>query len=286
MNARDLASTLNLHPRAVLMFGAFVTRMKNKGTLPGLTPHYAMAECPMVQFNGANAIEEANAAEIEANFMETGFPLPSALRPYSSRQGNLIQLAFGAAGQAPTQAAYRALREASGIFNTLANTKRQVWIATLPILTPGSMGVISGRHYVVGIWNEDGAPLWVHPDALAAGLFKGEFPAEQKERNLGEVPATAAPTLESWYEPMRAALEAAGLKGDALHQTILRARATKLMEQGVAPTLEAGIALAQADLTSMGLEPATKGKAAKPAAPAAAPSSTKATGRKLLGRKS
>lgn len=278
MLTRDLATKIELHPRALLLQGTLEGRMKNSGSLPGLTPHYAMPGCPVVIYDGANAVEDPNAAELEFNFMETGFPLPAALQGYSAKQGNMVQIMFGRNGQAPTQAAYRVLREASAKIAPLLGSKRQVFAASLPILTPGQYGVTVGRHYLLGLFDSDGTPIWLHPDALAAGTLRADFPHDQLERSTAaaaapqEAPAPSTAT-NPWYETMRVALASTGLKGKALHTAILNARAHQLVEQGAAPNTKAALALATADLPSPdSLAPKTL-------------SSTKAAGKGIMGRK-
>lgn len=278
MNIRELTTKIELHPRALMLQGTLEGRMKNSGSLPGLTPHYAMPGCPLVIYDGANAVEDPNAAELEFNFMETAFPLPAALQGYSAKQGNMVQVMFGRNGQAPTQAAYRVLREASAKIAPLLGSKRQVFAASLPILTPGQYGVTVGRHYLLGLFDSDGSPIWIHPDALAAGTLKTDFPADQQERSTAasapkEAPAPA-PANNPWYETMRVALASTGLKGKALHTAILNARAHQLVEQGAAPNSKAALALATADLPSPSDSPNPKPV-----------SSTKVAGKGIMGRK-
>lgn len=275
MNLVEIAAKLVLHPRAIVMLGTCDIRMKNSGSLPGLTPHYAMQGCPVVQYNGANAVEDPAPANIEFAFQETSFPLPSALQGYNAKQGNVVQLLFGRNGQAPTQPAYRLLREASAKVNAVAASKRQVFLVSLPILTPGQMGITTGRHYLLGLFEVDGTPIYLHPDAVAQGVFKAEYPADQRERSTAAQPA--APVVASWYEPMAAALSSVGLRGKELHETILKGRAQQLVDQGVAPSLEAGLALARQDAPAQS-EAAPNGTPAKAARPAAAASA----GKKLL----
>lgn len=244
MNVTEFAAKIQLHPRAIVMLGTIEIRNKMGGSLPGTTPHYAMAGCPIVQRNGNVIVEDHNAAEIEFHFQETGFPLPSASLSYSPKQGNIVQLMFGRAGMAPTQNAYRILFEASAKINQMVSTKRQVFLVSLPILTPGKMGVTTGRHYLLGIFETNGTPIWIHPDALQ-NVLKAEFPADQMERSTAATAAPAVPesTHAAWYEDTKQKLASSGLKGHALHTTILRNRALFLQDKGIAPSYEAGLAL-------------------------------------------
>lgn len=278
MNTTDFAARIQLHPRAIVMLGTAEGRMKNGGTLPGLTPHYAMPGCPLIQFNGANALEEPNPAEIEFSFQETGFPLPSALQSFSPKQGNFMQLMFGRNGQAATAAAYRVLREASSKIAPYIGSNRQIFAVSLPILTPGSLGVTAGRHYLMGLFETDGTPIWIHPDAKS--VFKAEFPADQRERSIAGAPS--APAAGSWYEPMRAALAYTGLKGKKLEDQVLKVRAGQLVEQGVAPDMKTAMAIASADLSTRNAASEGPGVAQEPPKAAQPASSRQDSGRKLM----
>ena len=280
MNTAELAQKLHLHPRAVVMSGTITLRMKNQGALPGLTPHYARPGCPVVSYAGANAVEEPSAAEIEFSFQESGFPLPSAMGAYSPKQGNLVQLMYGRNGAAPTQGAYRVLREASTVLSQVAEAKREVYLATLPILTPGQMGVTSGRHYLLGAFNGDGVALYLNPDAIEHQVLKAEFPAHQKERSTGGV-SREPEASASWYEALASAMATAtGLKGDKLYEVVLRARAQQLVDQGRAPDLKAGLAQAAQEAP----KGAAQGKTAPTAAAPARESSTRQIGARMRGR--
>ncbi len=285
MNLTEFAAQIQLHPRAIPMLGTLTPRMKNGETLPGTTPHYAMPNCPVVHRNGNVAVEEPNAAEIEALFQETAFPMPSALLAYSPKQGNLLQLMFGRNGQGPTQAAYRVLFEAAAKLNVVLQSKRQVFAVTLPILTPGQYGVVTGRHYLLGLFETDGTPIWIHPDAVAQNVFKAEFPADQHERSTAAEQAPAAQAAIAWYETMKTALAVTGLQGQTLHETILKARANQLVEQGAAPTVEAGLALAALDAPKPSEAPAASTTTPKAAGPKKGPSQAQETGKKLLKKK-
>ena len=283
MEMIDFARQLKLHPRCTLLFGRILRRAKNKGTLDGLTPHYAEGGCPTVVYSGANALEQPSAAEIEMMFEETSFPVPSALRSFSPRQGNLIQLLYGALGQAPTQAAYRVLREASAVLGSIVDRQAQVYAATLIVLTPGQYGVMTGRHWLLGVFDLNGTALWLNPDAVDAKALDAPYPASQKERSASAAGGHVA--VAPWYDTMRAALAATGLKDPQLHETILRARAQQLLDNGTAPTLEAGLALATADAPkepsaaatpAAGSAPPGAGAPAKPAGPTAAEKATTA----------
>jgi hypothetical protein len=279
VNPVEFAQKIQLHPRATVLLGVVETRTKNKGALPGLSPHYAMTGCPLVHYAGSNATAEPNAAEIEFLFQETAFPLPSALSSYSPRQGNLVQLTFGRNGEAPTQAAYRVLREASGVLNQVGS--REVFLVSLPILTPGQYGVMTGRQYFLGLFNTDGTPIYLHPDAVDQGVFKAPFPIHQSQKGPTTVQdATTAPGQVHWYQSLTSALSGVTkLKGKALHETVLKARAQQLVDQGVAPSLEAGVAIAKQDLPAEA--PAT---AAPAAAPTKATPSTRQLGAAMRGR--
>jgi hypothetical protein len=193
---------------------------------------------------------------------------------------------FGRNGQAPTQAAYRVLFEAAAKLNVVLQAKRQIFAVTLPIMTPGQYGVVTGRHYLLGLFETDGTPIWIHPDAVAQNLFKAEFPADQHERSTAaeQAPAPQAVTT-AWYETMKTALAVTGLQGQALHETILKARANQLVEQGAAPTVEAGLALAALDAPKPSETPAAATTTPKPAGTKKAPSQAQETGKKLLKNK-
>lgn len=287
MTPSELAAKIDLDRRAIVMAGTLTPRMKNQGALPGLTPHYAMPGCPPVRYTEQGAAaEEPNSAEIELSFQEMGFPLPSALAGYAAKQGNLIQVMFGRNGQSPTQAEYRVLREAGTLIGRALEAKREVIAATLPILSPGQMGATVGRHYLIGLFDSHGKALWLHPAAVERGLFKAPWPEHQKERSVVEVPVPAVAVTATWYEPLATKLRAANIKGKALHETVLRARGQQLVELGVAPTLEAGTAIARLEAP----EPGAARKAPPAPAPAQAPAqhpeaatpASTGTGKKLM----
>jgi hypothetical protein len=244
VNIREFSARLKLHPRAVILQGRIKFRVKNAGGLPGLTPHYAMPECPIVQYVGANVVEEPNAAEIEFQLLENEFPLSSALLPFSQKAGNLVQLIYGQRGKGPTQGAYRVLREAAAAFGRIGE-RGEVFLVAFPILTPDKFGINSGRFYFLGMWAVDGTPIYLNPDAVDGKVFLAPYPTEQKERMATNAPAVAAAAV--WYNAVSSALRATGLKGQKLHQAVLKARARQLVEEGTAPSLEAGLAMAETE---------------------------------------
>lgn len=281
MTPSELAAKIELDRRAIVMAGTLAPRLKNQGSLSGLTPHYAMPGCPTVRYTEQGAaVEEPNSAEIEVSFQELGFPLPSALAGYAAKQGNLIQVMFGRNGQPPSQAEYRVLREAGTLLARALEAKREVVVASLPILSPGQMGATVGRHYLIGLFDTHGKALWLHPAAVERGVLKAPWPEHQKERSMAEAPLPTTPAAP-WYEPLAARLREAGVKGKALHDTVLRARGQQLVELGVAPSLEAGIAIARLEAP----EPGAKKAPPQPAAPAHAPThpeATPGTGKRLM----
>lgn len=277
MTPNELAARIELDRRAIVMGGTLTPRLKNNGGLPGLTPHYAMAGCPVVRYTEQGAaVEEPNSAEIEVSFVEMGFPLPSALSGYAPKQGNLIQIMFGRNGQSPTQAEYRVLREAGTLIGRALDAKREVVVASLPILSPGQMGATVGRHYLIGLFDAHGKALWLHPAAVERGVLKAPWPEHQKERSVLEAPIPAA-AAAPWYEPLAKKLREAGIKGKALHETVLKARGQQLVEMGVAPSLEAGTAIARLEAPEPGA------KKAQAHAPAQHPeATTPGTGKRLM----
>jgi hypothetical protein len=160
----------------------------------------------------------------------------------------------------------------------VAEAKREVYLATLPILTPGQMGVTSGRHYLLGAFNGDGVALYLNPDAVEQQVLKAEYPTHQKERSTGGVSREPEP---SWYEALASAMATAtGLKGDKLHEVVLRARAQQLVDQGRAPDLKAGLAQAAQEAPTG----AAQGKTAAAAAAPPRESSTRQIGARMRGR--
>jgi len=258
MNATDLARRLKLHPRALVLTGKISERKKNSETLSGFTPHYAMKGCPIVQYQGANALEQPNTAEIEFVFNEADFPLPSILPPKSV---NLAQLVFGREGQAPSQGAYRVLREAGSLLKTLADSKRDVYLVAMPVFKPGQYGVASGNLYPLAVLGAEGTPLWVHPEAQER-VLTCDYPAQQKERSLAETRSeerTEREAMEEWYRPLARALQV-HLKGDALHDAVISARAQQLVDRGSAPSLKAARTLIEREIQAS--MPQAKGRSA------------------------
>lgn len=282
MTPSELAAKVELDRRAIVMAGVLVPRTKNNGALPGLTPHYAVPGCPVVRYTEAGAaVEEPSAAEIEVSLQETGFPLPSALAGYAAKQGNLLQIMFGRNGQPATQAEYRVLREAGTLLGRALEAKRELVVASLPILTPGMGGVTTGRHYLVGVFDTHGKAVWLHPAAIERGLLKAPWPEHQKERSTAEARVPETAPAAPWYEPLARKLREAGVKGKALHETVLRARGQHLVELGVAPSLEAGVAIARMEAP----EPGTKKPAADQHPEAGTPAPAKAPEAAPAGKK-
>jgi hypothetical protein len=204
----------------------------------------------MVQWSGANALPEPSAAEIEFSFVEQDFPLPSALSALSPRQGNLVQLLFGGNGQTPSPGGYRVLREAGEALKRIADAKRELYLVSLPVFTPGMGGVASGRHFFVGVFATDGVPLYLHPDAVGK-ILESDFPADQKERSIApELPQPIpSPAAEAnWYKELAVGISAATkLQGHKLHEAVLRARGGQLVDRKVAKNQTEGIAMARTD---------------------------------------
>jgi hypothetical protein len=274
MNAYDLAAKIKLTPRAVVLSGRIDYRQKQG--MPALTPHYAEKGCPIVQYQGANAIERPNAAEIEFGMIEAANPVPAIARTFP-KQKNLCMLIYGHDSQAPTQAAYRVLQEASSIFGKVG--QQDVHVAALPVTTPAMGGINNGRFVILGLFDAAGRPLWLNPDANDAQAFQGvPYPDGQAERSASNAPASAQAAV--WYNAIASVLAGTGLKGDALRSATLNARARQLVDEGTAPTVEAALAMATADAPGATVHTATTTAAAP--APTA---SRKKVGAQLRGRK-
>ena len=238
MNAHQLATNIHLSPRAIILSGTIMGREKKSesGPISGFTPHHAIAGVPTVPYDGDEpAPTHQVGACIECAFTEQNL-IPSVANSYG-RALNLVHLIFGNASQGPTSNELKVLREAGQILQ--ANAGKAVYLASLPVLSAGQYGVAQGRHYVLGLFNADGAPLFLNPAAVDAKVLTAAYPQNQKTRNLQAIAPAPAPKVvgPSWYDAAAQAIGAfSGLKGDKLHKAVLEARAKQLgKEQSLKP---------------------------------------------------
>ncbi len=294
MTPTEFATKIQLHPCASVRVGRLTDREKatgeNKIKFSGLTPHYAISGCPLVEWNGDQPIQVGNGAQIEMHFEEDltasfpGFDKGSWV-PYNGlRKGTLLQLSYGRQGISPTAGAYRVLREAGMMLNKLKASGKKVFMVSYAWLSPGSMGAVVGRFHLLGLFSLDGEALFIAPEAIDNGIFKAEWPADQKERSLAGSPgAQAAAQAEAgWYEDLKGVVLSINpsAKGADLHKSIINARASQLVQRGLAPDLATAMITVTAEAPSV-LPTAP----VKPAPKATAASSRGTSGKKLMGRK-
>ena len=298
MTPVEFAAKIHLHPCASVRVGRLTDREKATGEaktkFSGLIPHYATGGCPLVEWNGDQPIQVGNGAQIEMHFEEDlaasfpGFDKGSYI-PYNGlRKGTLLQLSYGKQGIAPTTGGYRVLREAGMLLNKLKASGKKVFLVSYAWLSPGSMGAVVGRFHLLGLFSLDGEPLFIAPEAIDNGIFKAEWPADQKERSLaGSLGAQAAAQAEAgWYEDLKGVVLSINpsAKGDNLHKSILNARASQLVQRGLAPDLATAMITVTADAPSA--LPTAPAKPSANPAPKPAPASSRGTsGKKLMGRK-
>ena len=298
MTPVEFAAKIHLHPCASVRVGRLTDREKATGEaktkFSGLIPHYATGGCPLVEWNGDQPIQVGNGAQIEMHFEEDlaasfpGFDKGSYI-PYNGlRKGTLLQLSYGKQGIAPTTGGYRVLREAGMLLNKLKASGKKVYLISYAWLSPGSMGAVVGRFHLLGLFSLDGEPLFIAPEAIDNGIFKAEWPADQKERSLaGSLGAQAAAQAEAgWYEDLKGVVLSINpsAKGDNLHKSILNARASQLVQRGLAPDLATAMITVTADAPSA--LPTAPAKPSANPAPKPAPASSRGTsGKKLMGRK-
>jgi hypothetical protein len=266
----ELAQQLRLDSRAILMHGRLEGRPKVDHS--GFMPHYATNGCPLVEYQAdGRARPEPQGAEIEFLITEDDFPLPRAKAAYSQRQGNLVQLMFGREGEAASAGELRVLREAGLQLQAVQLSRAPVYLAALPILTPDRFGIMSCRLYLLGVWNDAGAPLWLNPLALDSQvLLDTNYPDSQRERSCeadAAAPAREAATAPpaEWYGSLRiAATKAIEHAGDKptegrIHKEVIERRLGFYEGQGIAnkdararATAEVAIARGQWQLGQMG----------------------------------
>lgn len=287
----ELATKIKLHPFANLRVGQFSSREKSAeggAKFPALIPHYAAQGCPRVNWNGDQAVREAQGAQIEVHFaLSTScYPGGPGCIPYSSvKKGELVQLTYGRQGVPPTSGAYRTLREAGATVERIMASRQEVYMVSYAAQSPGQYGAVSGRFHLLGIFSLTGETLWLNPEAVRDGLIEAEYPVSQRERSVAEDPhaptqaAAPAPVTDDWFNRLSKTL-APYVDTKSLRDAVLKARANELVEKGAAPSPEAALAMATADATKAGKAPS-----APEAAQKKAPSSAKAAGKSLLKTK-
>lgn len=243
---RQLSCDIDLAPRAVVLSGSLKGRSKKSdaGIISGFTPHYACRGCPIGVFDPSGEFTStlAEGLCIEADFDESSaVGMSSALSSYGGRSMNMVHLTFGRSGIAPNVAEAKAVREAGDLLRGM--TGQPAFLAALPILTAGQYGVALGRFYAIGLFKQDGEPIWIHPGAQQAGFLTCELPKHQKQRTLDPSPTFTVPAPDLFaeiYERMKAATGSSGLN---LHNQVIAAYTSQLIISGTAKT--------QADATNM-----------------------------------
>lgn len=283
MNSTELATRLKLHPRAVILTGTLRERTKNSdtGAISGYLPHFAVKGCPPVAFtsNGEPSPSLQDGAAIEADFAESQPVMPTVVGSYG-RTLNMIHLIFGSQSNPPNASQMKLLREAGEILRS--SQGKTVHLIALPVLSAAQYGIAQGRLYLLGLFGEDGTPLFVHPDAVGHTITTA-YPQNQKVRTTQPVavvatpvqtPAPAVTATATWYESMKQAIASVtDLKGVQLHKKTLAARADQLVKsQGLSPR----DALAQAQKEYESIQPGSNPTIKTPAVAAqSAPTPTK-----------
>lgn len=242
MNATELASSIKLNPRAIVLSGSIQERMKNSdtGMISGLSPHYATKGIPTVPFEGDEPAPHLHmGASIECALQERPL-LPKVAASYGTPL-NVVHMIFGTQALAPTQNEYRLLREAGQILK--ANAGRPIHAACLPVLVSGQYGVAQGRYYLLGLFDEQGHALFINPVAKEAQVLTADFPQAQKVRTTSDQapqvaqPIQQAPAGPNWYETLSSNIATfSGLKGKKLHEAVMETRAKQLVkDKGLKP---------------------------------------------------
>ena len=236
MDHTTLIRQIRLHPRASLLKGEFFERKKAAGTFSAVIPHYATSGIPVVQFE-ANTNDpiniQAHGAEIELNFREND-PLIQTLTSRHFSNHILIQLMYGKKGEPPSKAACRVLREASACFSKLIDNKQELYLAGLFVLKV-SGGSSDGLLIPLGIFDLNGAAVWINPEAIELDLLTVPFPNAQVEQSSKDE--------AHWYDRIRDNLKHL-FQDEELHDRILESRAGALLEAGKVKTKKAGLTLA------------------------------------------
>ncbi len=256
MTPTELASTIKLNPRAVVISGSLTARTKNSaesGEISGFSPHHARKGIPLVPFEGDEpAPVHMEGACIECDIREQSI-LPAAAASYG-RTLNLVHLIFGNENTCPTNNEFKCLREAGEILK--ANVGQPVHLAALPILLSGAYGVAQGRLYVLALFDHAGNCLFLNPAAKDAKILQAEYPQTQKIRSLAIQVAQVAPApapapvaaIPGWYPAMADTIATLmKLKGAKLHEAVLNTRASQVAkEQKITP--KAALALVTEEL--------------------------------------
>lgn len=248
----SFAAAIKVHPRATVLAGSITIRDKLGGKLRGTTPHYLTSGCPQVDYSPSGDVASfiETAAGIEVVIAEKASEPVSALTT-GRRISNFAQVAFGSDSLGPTEAQYRILREVGQILDRLADRGVPVYVVAVPILTTAKMGQTNGVFMIAGIFRLDGAPLWLHPAAIAAKILSAAYPSEQHHRQLGAAAASPGAVIAQIHK----GLTTAGLSGAPLRAAMIAALTDSVGPQA-AQTVDAFLA---------------KQSAPAPDAPAAAP---------------
>ncbi len=258
MTPSELATSISLPPRAIIIEGTLADRTKKQkdadgneiGSISGLTPHHIIYGIPTVPFEGDEPMPvHQDGAAIECSIAEKPF-LPAISNAYG-KSLNMVHLTFGSTTAAPTTNELKLLREAGQIFKE--NLGRPVLLTVVPVIAQGQGGVALGRFYPLAMFTTDGVPLFLHPLAKEHKLIKCEFPVNQKIRTTSMQVAAPAPiqapipALPAWYSAMADTVATfTKLKGAKLHEAVLNTRAGHVAkEQKIA--LKAALAAVTAE---------------------------------------
>lgn len=217
----SFAAAIKVHPRATVLAGSITIRDKLGGKLRGTTPHYLTSGCPQVDYSPSGDVASfiETAAGIEVVIAEKASEPVSALTT-GRRISNFAQVAFGSDSLGPTEAQYRILREVGQILDRLADRGVPVYVVAVPILTTAKMGQTNGVFMIAGIFRlDDGAPLWLHPAAIAAKILSAAYPSEQHHRQLGAAAASPGAVIAQIHK----GLTTAGLTGAPLRAAMIAA---------------------------------------------------------------
>ncbi|WP_415907036.1 hypothetical protein [Oleiharenicola sp. Vm1] len=255
MNSIELAKKISLDPRAIVLTGTFRERVKtsDSGQISGFIPHHAMRGCPVLQFgtDGELVPMQQEAGAIEADFSEQPMPETSAITSAYGRPLNMVHLMFGRQGVSANPGEARVLKEAG---ETFRRTIGQVThLVALPVFTSAQYGVAAGRLFPLGLFTQNGDPIWVNPVAVGK-LLKADYPATQVQRSVAATPAAqvVSQPKTNWYELTSATLaKSTKLAGKKLHDLVLDTRANQLVIAGQAADQATGLRMAKQDYETM-----------------------------------
>lgn len=258
--------------RYVRLDGAFFMRKKTGRS--GAVPHYLVQGVDAVSFdsNGEPRDIVGAAMAVEVGFNEVKPPVGL---PRGKDTLLIVQLVAGGKGYPATPSEAKMLDELGRVLDGLISKRQRVVVIAAPYSTAEQYGMASGRFAPIGIFDEDERPIWLHPTAIADGVLKCPWPGNQVCRGLSKEGAPeqggapASGPIPGWYTESVSVLSAKGLTGDRLMLAACQGQGAMLHAAGVAPSLEAGVELAKAELleglTKVGVPAAVLAPAPVPA---------------------